>query len=384
MRDSLVVCDNLIKIYKVRNAEVEVVALQGLHLEVAQGEMVALVGASGSGKSTLLNIIGALDVPSAGRCCVGGYELTQLSEAQLNYFRRFVIGHVWQHSGRNVLAELSLLDNVSLPQVLARAGSRRRRQRSRELLQLVDLKGLEYRLPKQVSGGEQQRAAIAVALANNPPLLLADEPTGELDVASAQQIYTLLRRLNRELGLTVIIVTHDAAMAEAADRTIVIRDGRTSAESIHRDLTSSTRLASNESNVTSDFQGGVFREAVRVDQGGWLQLPAAAMQQLTFSGRAAVWKVRDHVELWPLESTPSALGKTLDPSGTAVSRLSTWPHREAVVIDRVGRLQLPKEALETIPFNGRANVRVAVDHVELWPPAAEPRLDMDLEEESAT
>src|SRR5262245_8973511 len=162
-RKMLVTCESLVKIYKVLESEIEVVALQGLDLELPRGEFLALVGQSGSGKTTLLNILGALDLPSAGRCTVSGYSLTRLSARERNAYRRYVVGHVWQQSGRNLVPELSLVDNVSLPQVLAGVGAAERRRRSSGLLEQVGLGGVSRKYPAQLSGGEQQRAAIAVA-----------------------------------------------------------------------------------------------------------------------------------------------------------------------------------------------------------------------------
>jgi len=294
--NALMVCDNLVKIYKVD--DIEVVALQGLDLEVRQGEMVALVGASGSGKSTLLNVIGGLDAPSAGRCYCAGNDLTRMSEQQRTLYRCFEVGHVWQQSGRNLLPELTLEENVSLPQALAGVGTGKRIRRANELLEQVGLGHMRQKKPYQLSGGEQQRGGIAVALANNPSLLLADEPTGELDSTTANEVFSLLRQLNTSFGLTMLIVTHDAAIAGLVDRTIAIRDGRTSTETVRREA------------------------------------PLAA-------------------------GTPS--------SASAVIGLSSETHRESVLIDRVGRLQLPREAIERINFNGRAEVRIEDDHVELWP-----------------
>ncbi len=298
MSEPLVICENLVKIYKV--ADLEVVALQGLDLEVMPGEMMAIVGVSGSGKTTLLNILSSLDLPSAGKCIVDGHDLTRLSQAQRIRYERFTVGHVWQQSGRNLLPELSIQANIELPQVLGGVDPARRARHAQELLELVGLAGLGRKRPDQLSGGEQQRTAIAVALANQPKLLLGDEPTGELDSVSASEILTLLRTLNRQLGLTIIIVTHDVAIAARVDRTIAIRDGRTSTET-------------------------VLREA-------------------------------------PLEVVSK---HTL--AASAIIGLPGETHRESVLIDRVGRLQLPKEALEGIRFNGRAEMRIVNDHVELWP-----------------
>lgn len=298
MAEPLVICDNLVKIYKV--ADLEVVALQGLDLEVMPGEMLAIVGASGSGKSTLLNILSGLDLPSAGKCHVAGYDLTRLDSEQRTYYQRFVVGHVWQQSGRNLLRELNIAANVELPMLLGGIEPWRRERRARELLALVGLAGMEKKYPDQLSGGEQQRAAIAIALANSPLVLLGDEPTGELDSLAAGEIMDLLHEVNRRLGITVIIVTHDVAIAARVDRTIAIRDGRTSTETVRRE--------------------------------------------------APLSEVSEHI-------LPAS----------AVIGLSSETHRESVLIDRVGRLQLPKEALEVVPFNGRAEVRIVNDHVELWP-----------------
>jgi putative ABC transport system ATP-binding protein len=301
MSEPLVICDNLVKIYKV--ADLEVVALQGLDLEVTPGEMIAIVGVSGSGKTTLLNILSGLDLPSAGKCLVDGHDLTRLSQPQRINYARFTVGHVWQQSGRNLLPGLSIQANVELPQVLGGVDPARRARRARELLELVGLEGMGNKRPDRLSGGEQQRAAIAVALANQPKLLLGDEPTGELDSVTAGEILALLRTLNRQLGLTIILVTHDVAIAAVVDRTIAIRDGRTSTETVRREA--------------------------------------------------------------PLEAVSEHALST-----SAIIGLPSETHRESVLIDRVGRLQLPKEALESFPFNGRAEVRIVNDHVELWPIAS--------------
>ena len=307
MQQSLVTCDNLVKIYKV--ADLEVVALQGLDLEVRQGEMLALVGASGSGKSTLLNILGGLDAPSAGRSLVAGHDLTRMRENERTNYRRFVVGHVWQQSGRNLLPDLSALDNVALPQVLGGAASGQRAKRALELLDVVGLAGMAHKYPEQLSGGEQQRVAIAVALANNPPLLLADEPTGELDSVTAHEIFALLRSLNQRLGLTIVTVTHDAAIAGAADRTIAIRDGRTSTETIRRDAPASAAQAQRASAVIG-LSGATHRESILIDRVGRLQLPKEAIDRIPFAGRADVRIVGDHVELWPVYDDATTFADT--------------------------------------------------------------------------
>jgi putative ABC transport system ATP-binding protein len=272
----LVESHNLVKIY--RSNELEVVALQGLDLRVPQGEMLALVGPSGAGKSTLLNILGGLDDPSAGRCEVAGVDLTHLSRRERLLYRRRIVGHVWQQTSRNLLSDLTLLDNVMTPMLLAGYPANRRRSRATELLRLVGLGDRLDHKPERLSGGEQQRGALAVALANEPPLLLADEPTGELDSATAGEALKLLRSLNAELGLTTIVVTHDPQVAEVMDRSVAIRDGRTSTEVVHDEAA---------------------EETVIIDGVGRLQIPRPALDAINFGGRARVHLAGDHVELWP-------------------------------------------------------------------------------------
>lgn len=280
MADVLVESHNLVKIY--RSHDLEVVALQGLDLRVPQGEMLALVGPSGAGKSTLLNILGGLDDPSAGRCEVAGVDLTHLSRRERLLYRRRIVGHVWQQTGRNLLSDLTLIDNVMTPMLLAGYPTRKRRARAAELLRLVGLGDRLDHKPERLSGGEQQRGALAVALANEPPLLLADEPTGELDSATAAEALKLLRSLNAELGLTTIVVTHDTHVAEAMDRSVAIRDGRTSTEVVHAEAA---------------------EETVIIDGVGRLQIPRPALEAVKFGGRARVHLAGDHIELWPAGPT---------------------------------------------------------------------------------
>jgi ABC-type lipoprotein export system ATPase subunit/DNA-binding transcriptional regulator/RsmH inhibitor MraZ len=378
MGTPLVTCQNLIKIYKVPEANVEVVALQGLDLEVQRGEFIALVGRSGSGKTTLLNILGALDVPSAGQCAVNGYDLTQLSERMRNAYHRFTIGHVWQQAGRNLLPDLTIEDNVLLPQLLAGEGKKARQSRTQHLLEQIGLADIRQTLPGYLSGGEQQRAAIAVALANEPALLLADEPTGELDSTTAQQVLTLLGELHRNLGLTILLVSHDSAAASAAERTIAIRDGRTSAEIVrraHSDPNSTVRVDEpDEEHVSQARSIGVMPdsslgvgqvELVIMDQASRLQLPEGVTGRIAFDGRADLRIRTDHVELWPAD--------VADPRGDdaraedSMIELPGSGFHERVVIDRAGRLQLSEAARERISFNRYVVVRLVNNHVELWP-----------------
>jgi len=230
--EPLIVCENLVKIYKV--AELEVVALQGLDLAVQRGELLGIVGTSGSGKSTLLNILGGLDRPSAGHVVVNGRNLLKAPDAELDTYRRREVGFVWQQTARNLIPYLSAKDNVALPMTIAGMGWAEKRAWTQELLEAVGLWDHRQHKLAQLSGGQQQRVAIAVALANKPTLLLGDEPTGELDSATAQEILALLREMNGRYNLTTLIVTHDPQIARAVDRVVTIRDGRTSSETVRR------------------------------------------------------------------------------------------------------------------------------------------------------
>jgi putative ABC transport system ATP-binding protein len=281
---SVIACDGLVRIYKL--ADLEVVALQGLDLIVEPGEMVAIVGASGSGKSTLLGILGGMDVPSAGRAVVAGYDLGRLSNAERTRFRRQVIGFVWQQTGRNLLPYLTAAENVELPMVLD--GRKARRTRAHELLELVGLGERAGHRPDRLSGGEQQRVAIAVALANDPSVVLADEPTGELDSQTSAEVFGLLRGINRALGTTIVIVTHDAFVSEQVQRTVAIRDGRTSTETLRR------------TEQTHEGDDRVIAEEYAVlDRAGRLQLPRAHVEALALRNRVRLRLEDDHVGIWP-------------------------------------------------------------------------------------
>jgi ABC-type lipoprotein export system ATPase subunit len=288
-----IVCDNLVRIYKV--AELEVVALQGLDLTVAEGEMLGVVGASGSGKSTLLNILGGLDRPSAGRVSVNGNDLLKLSDRALDRYRRAEVGFVWQQTGRNLIPYLSARANVELPMTVAGVGWREKRARSRELLEAVGL--WEHRKHKlaQLSGGQQQRVAIAVALANRPKLLLADEPTGEVDSATAQQILDLFRQLNQSHGLTTIIVTHDQGIARQVDRVVAIRDGRTSSEVVKDE-----RPKTKDGAHTMHHAETAYAEYTVLDAAGRLQVPKAYLEQAGIGDRATLEVTDDGILIRPV------------------------------------------------------------------------------------
>jgi len=266
-------CDNLVKIYKV--ADLEVVALQGLDLHVEAGELMAIIGNSGSGKSTLLNMLGGLDRPSAGQLTVDGKDLLKFTEADLVKYKRETVGFVWQNNARNLIPYLTAQENVELPILLK---GRRKRERALELLEAVGLSHRRKNRLHQLSGGEQQRVAIAIALANQPKMLLADEPTGSVDTKMANQILDLFRELNRSMGLTVVIVTHDPLLAKKVDRVVAIRDGKTSSEMIRRksyadelrELEEGTAAAEEESHV----------EYAVIDRAGRLQIPSDMLQSV--------------------------------------------------------------------------------------------------------
>jgi ABC-type lipoprotein export system ATPase subunit len=278
-----VVCDGLVKIYNV--ADLEVVALQGLDLEVGRGEMMALVGASGSGKTTLLNILGGLDTPTAGRVWVGGLDLLGLSEREQTRYKREQVGFVWQQMARNLIPYLTAQENVELPMLLRGTRRRKRVARSLDLLDMVGLAERRKHRPDRLSGGEQQRVAIAVALANDPPLLLGDEPTGQVDSKAAASIFETLRRINRTTGVTIIVVTHDPNIARAVDRVVGIRDGRTSTEIRRlRDDTGRTLLE---------------EEWVLLDRTGRMQLPKPFVETLDMKDRVKVQLEPKHVSVWP-------------------------------------------------------------------------------------
>jgi ABC-type lipoprotein export system ATPase subunit len=291
--DALIACDRLVRIFAKRGGRdaVEVQALQGLDLLVAKGELMALVGASGSGKSTLMNILAGLDVPTAGTAKVAGRDLlTMDAKARLRY-RREVVGFVWQQTARNLLPYLTAAQNVVLPMQLAGGSRRKRAARADDLLAMLGVADCRDRRPQQMSGGQQQRVAIAVALANAPAVLLADEPTGELDSATGQQVFAAFRRANEELGTTVVIVTHDQAVAGEVRRTVAIRDGRTSTEVLRR---TEVDAAGQESLVA--------REYAMLDRAGRLQLPAEYTAALDMRDRVLLELEEDHIQVWPDEN----------------------------------------------------------------------------------
>ncbi|MBQ7915731.1 MAG: ATP-binding cassette domain-containing protein [Firmicutes bacterium] len=269
----MIICENLVKIYKTK--DLEVLALQGLDLNIAKGELMAIIGNSGSGKSTFLNMVGGLDRPSAGKLTVDGKNLFKLNEAELVDYKRKTVGFVWQNNARNLVPYLNAVQNISLPMMFD--SEKKRRERALELLEIVGMSHKKDSRLNQLSGGEQQRIAIAIALANNPKILLADEPTGSVDAKTGNYILDMFRTLNRELGLTIVIVTHDRALSKKVNRVVAIRDGKTSSEMI----------------VKQDYADrldsiNMFEEAhdefAVLDKAGRVQIPKEILEQMGLEG----------------------------------------------------------------------------------------------------
>ena len=279
-------CVDLVRIFSAEGVEVQ--ALQGLTLRVDRGELTAIVGASGSGKSTLLSILSGLDVPTAGRARVAGHDLLAMGAAERTAFRRRTVGFVWQQTARNLVPYFTVAENVATALAVAKHPARQRRQRVTDVLGPLGIAELADRLPAELSGGQQQRAAIAVALANEPEVLFADEPTGELDALNSELVLETLRDVNERLGVTVLIVTHDAAVSSHVRRTVQIRDGRTSTEVLR-----STR--------TNEFGRSVqhAEEFAVLDRVGRLQLPQDYLTALGLKDRVRLGLEDDRVEVRP-------------------------------------------------------------------------------------
>jgi len=287
-RDALIVCDNLVRIYQTGTIEVQ--ALQGLDLLVDAGEMIAVVGASGSGKSTLLAVLSGVDAPTAGRVRVGPWDLMAMSGRERVQYRRSMVGFVWQQTARNLVPYLSAAHNVELPLSLAGAGRRERRARRTEVLELMGVGHCAERRPREMSGGEQQRVAIAVALATNPRVILADEPTGELDTATSQEVFDALRAANRDLGVTVVVVTHDHMVSGQVERTVAIRDGRTSTEVLRRPADGASG---------ADGTDVIAEEYAVMDRAGRVQVPREYREALALTRRVKLALEADHVSVRP-------------------------------------------------------------------------------------
>ena len=290
-QNQYIFCNDLFKIYKI--ADLEVVALRGLDLSIRRSEVVAIVGASGSGKSTLLNLLAGFETPSAGGISVGGMDLLRMTSNELENYRRKEVGFIWQQTSRNLFPYLTSLENVVLPMMLTDVSLRERTKRAEKLLNLTGMENRMNHTPEKLSGGEQQRVAIAVGLANNPTVLLADEPTGELDDATAAEILDLFGTINRELETTIVIVTHDPDIAYKVGRVVIIRDGKTSTE-IRRKITSQKISG-------SAAKQQPLEEFTLVDNSGRVQIPGEFLEKLRIKEKIRVQLEKDKVTLMPEE-----------------------------------------------------------------------------------
>ena len=271
MSEVMIQADGLVKIYK--SKQTEVLALQGLDLTVEKGELTALIGNSGSGKSTFLNMIGGLDRPSAGSLLVDGKNLFTMGERELVCYKRDTVGFVWQNNTRNLLPYLSALENIMLPMHIS--GQKKKKEKALELLEQVGMTAKRNNRLNTMSGGEQQRIAIAIALANNPKLLLADEPTGSVDTKTADIIFDIFRELNRN-GQTILIVTHDIALSKKVRRVVAIRDGKISSERILKE-----KYADRLKELTVDWRNEDTQEEYAViDKAGRVQIPRELWDKL--------------------------------------------------------------------------------------------------------
>jgi ABC-type lipoprotein export system ATPase subunit len=285
-RDALIVCESLVRIYQ--SGSVEIQALQGLDLAVNTGEMIAVVGASGSGKSTLLSILAGIDAPTAGRARVDRWDLLAMSRSERVQFRRRTVGFIRQQTASNLVPYLTARQMIDLPMTATRTPVRQRRERTGELLDALGIEQLADRRPGQLSGGQQMRVAIAVALANRPRVLLADEPTGELDTATSAEVFGVLRDVNRRYGVTVVVVTHDPAVSGQVERTVAIRDGRTSSEVLRRTATG----ADGDTHVIAE-------EYAVMDRAGRVQIPRDFREALALTRRVRLALEPDHVTIRP-------------------------------------------------------------------------------------
>lgn len=273
----MIECENLVKIYKTN--KIEVIALQGLDLTVEKGELIALIGKSGSGKSTLLNILGGLDRPTAGRLTVDGIDMLSIKKKDLIKYKRHTVGFVWQNDARNLIPYLTALENVMQPMLYVKGKSRK--EKAEKLLEIVGLKNRMKNKLTQLSGGEQQRVAIAIAMANSPKLLLADEPTGAVDTKTADMIFDIFRELNKTMNQTIVVVTHDMRLSAKVDRVVNIRDGKTSSEFIRNiSYARELELMHKQSEEKLSATSGTHTEWLVLDRAGRLQLPQEYVDKL--------------------------------------------------------------------------------------------------------
>jgi len=293
--DEFIVCDNLVKIYKV--ADLEVMALQGLELTIKRGELTAIIGSSGSGKSTLLNILGGLDNPTAGRASVAGWDLNHMSYRDKVAYKRQVVGFVWQNVARNLISYLTALENVRLPMILG--NGKGGVAWAKELLEAVGLGDRMHHRPAEMSGGQQQRVAIAIALANRPDVLLADEPTGSVDSKTGDQILGVFRDVCERYNVTVVVVTHDRGLAKLVDRVVEIRDGKISTESVRRRPVSIPGGKIGLDAALEEDETETHTRYTILDSAGRLQIPSEYLRELGIKDRAALEIEDDHIIIRP-------------------------------------------------------------------------------------
>lgn len=276
--NTMILCENLVKIF--RTKDTEVLALQGLELKVQRGEFIALIGSSGSGKSTFLNMLGGLDRPSAGKLYVDGKDLFKLTDKQMVEYKQQTVGFVWQNNARNLFPYLTAQENVELPMRFM-SGVKDAEKRALDLLELVGMAHKKDSKLAQLSGGEQQRIAIAIALANRPKLLLADEPTGSVDQRTADKILDVFRYLNSELGITIVIVTHDINLAKKVNRVVMIRDGKTSSERIMKtEKKAELKGFLDEVEDAAEVAEETHDEYVILDRAGRIQIPRDMLDEI--------------------------------------------------------------------------------------------------------
>ena len=279
----VIIAESLVKIYKTK--DIEVLALQGLDLTIERGEIMAIIGNSGSGKSTLLNMIGGLDKPSAGKLFVDGKDLFKMREKDLVEYKTVTVGFVWQNNARNLIPYLTALENVMMPmQFNTAAPVKNKKKRALDLLELTGMGHRAKHRLNQLSGGEQQRIAIALSLANHPAVLLADEPTGSVDTRTTNVILDMFRAVNKELGTTIVIVTHDREISKSVERVVAIRDGKTASEFL---MSYADRLANIEG-----FGGGEQVELAVLDRAGRVQIPREFLDKMNLDGN----RLRMHLD----------------------------------------------------------------------------------------
>ena len=327
MSEPFILCENLVKIFQV--AGIEMIALQGLNLTVEKGELVGIIGASGSGKSTLMNILGGLDRPTAGKIRVDGHDLLKLPDGQLNKYRREKVGFVWQQSTRNLVPYLNAIRNVMLPMTLNGVTGKEKQHRAEELLDIVGLSQRKYHHLPELSGGEQQRVAIAVGLANNPTLLLADEPTGEVDSATAKSIYRTFQTLSRDLHITTLIVSHDRTISRHVDRVVGIRDGMLASETIRQ--TSEAPMMTNGLPGELHEEEHKYSELVVLDRAGRIHVPHEYLEQFHIKGHAQLEITEDGILIRQAEQTRT---EQVQVNGGESAGLAHLGHTGAMTIKR--------------------------------------------------